>query len=87
MAIEIWSVLAQNLPEHARNPIHTDAGGGRDAGARGHHRRSPPVELIAPVRGGVTVGGGQITRTGTMPPRRTLRVIAWHSPGSLLGAN
>ena len=26
MAIEIWSVLAQNLPEHARNPIHTDAG-------------------------------------------------------------
>ena len=21
-----WSVVAQNLPEHARNPIHTDAG-------------------------------------------------------------
>ena len=21
-----WSVKAQNLPEHARNPIHTDAG-------------------------------------------------------------
>jgi hypothetical protein len=21
-----WSVIAQNLPEHARNPIHTDAG-------------------------------------------------------------
>jgi acyl dehydratase len=24
--IEPWSVIAQNLPEHARNPIHTDAG-------------------------------------------------------------
>jgi hypothetical protein len=23
---ERWSVIAQNLPEHARNPIHTDAG-------------------------------------------------------------
>ncbi len=21
-----WSIKAQNLPEHARNPIHTDAG-------------------------------------------------------------
>ena len=21
-----WSIIAQNLPEHARNPIHTDAG-------------------------------------------------------------
>ena len=26
MAAEQWSVVAQNLPEHARNPIHTDAG-------------------------------------------------------------
>ena len=25
-AVEPWSVVAQNLPEHARNPIHTDAG-------------------------------------------------------------
>ena len=24
--VEPWSVIAQNLPEHARNPIHTDAG-------------------------------------------------------------
>ena len=24
--LEEWSVVAQNLPEHARNPIHTDAG-------------------------------------------------------------
>ena len=23
---EEWSIVAQNLPEHARNPIHTDAG-------------------------------------------------------------
>jgi acyl dehydratase len=23
---QTWSVVAQNLPEHARNPIHTDAG-------------------------------------------------------------
>jgi len=23
---EAWSITAQNLPEHARNPIHTDAG-------------------------------------------------------------
>ncbi|SVB41331.1 uncharacterized protein METZ01_LOCUS194185, partial [marine metagenome] len=22
-----WSVRARNLPEHARNPIHTDEGG------------------------------------------------------------
>lgn len=21
-----WSIIAQNLPGHARNPIHTDAG-------------------------------------------------------------
>ena len=26
-----WSIVAQNLPEHARNPIHTDAGA-QDAG-------------------------------------------------------
>ena len=25
-AIETWSVVARNNPEHARNPIHTDAG-------------------------------------------------------------
>jgi acyl dehydratase len=25
-AVEPWRVVAQNLPEHARNPIHTDAG-------------------------------------------------------------
>ncbi len=25
-APEAWEVVAQNLPEHARNPIHTDAG-------------------------------------------------------------
>lgn len=25
-AVESWAVVAQNLPEHARNPIHTDAG-------------------------------------------------------------
>ncbi|MCB1001337.1 MAG: MaoC family dehydratase [Acidimicrobiales bacterium] len=25
-AVRPWEVLAQNLPEHARNPIHTDAG-------------------------------------------------------------
>jgi acyl dehydratase len=24
--VEPWTVIAQNLPEHARNPIHTDAG-------------------------------------------------------------
>lgn len=24
--VQPWSVIAQNLPEHARNPIHTDAG-------------------------------------------------------------
>ncbi len=29
-----WHVRARNLPEHARNPIHTDAGG-RAAGFRG----------------------------------------------------
>ena len=27
-----WTVTARNLPEHARNPIHTDAG----AQAAGH---------------------------------------------------
>jgi hypothetical protein len=26
LAPEPWSIRAQNLPEHARNPIHTDAG-------------------------------------------------------------
>jgi acyl dehydratase len=25
-AVQPWTVVAQNLPEHARNPIHTDAG-------------------------------------------------------------
>lgn len=29
-----WSVHAKNLPEHARNPIHTDEGG-RAAGFDG----------------------------------------------------
>ena len=23
---DLWSIVAQNLPEHARNPIHTDEG-------------------------------------------------------------
>ncbi len=32
--LQSWHVRARNLPEHARNPIHTDAGG-RAAGFRG----------------------------------------------------
>lgn len=31
MATQAWTVVARNLPEHARNPIHTD-GGARAAG-------------------------------------------------------
>lgn len=27
MSLQTWSVVAKNLPEHATNPIHTDAGG------------------------------------------------------------
>lgn len=34
-----WSITAQNLPEHARNAIHTDAG------ARGEALRTMHIEL------------------------------------------